>query len=99
MKTLRKIVGKTEIDRIRNQKMRESCDIQPIIEWVERRRRREWDENVTRMDAERSQGTIHQPEEDHQDIRKEDGATYSLIKTGGIKERRRRQYFARGKFI
>ena len=31
---------------------RESCGIQPINEWVERRRR-EWDEHVTRMNAER----------------------------------------------
>ena len=52
MKVLRNIVGKTKIDRIRSQQMRESCDFQPINEWVERRRR-EWDEHVTRMDAER----------------------------------------------
>ena len=32
--------------------MREFCNIQPIHEWVERRTR-EWDEHVTRMDAER----------------------------------------------
>ena len=32
MKVLRKIVGKTEIDRIRSQQIRESCDIQPIQE-------------------------------------------------------------------
>ena len=32
--------------------MRESCCIQPIIGWVERRRK-ESDEHVTRMDAER----------------------------------------------
>ena len=30
----------------------ESCVIQSINEWVERRKR-EWDEHVTRMDAER----------------------------------------------
>ena len=46
MKVLRKIVG----NRIRSQQFRESCDIQPINEWVERR---EWEEHVTRMDAER----------------------------------------------
>ena len=51
MKALRKIVGKTKIDRIRSQQIREFCDIQPVNEWVERRR--EWDEHVTRMDAER----------------------------------------------
>ena len=32
-------------------KIRESCGIQPINEWAERRR--EWDAHVTRMDAER----------------------------------------------
>ena len=51
MKVLRKIVGKTKIDRIRSQQIRESCSIQTINEWVERRRR-EWDQHVTRMDAE-----------------------------------------------
>ena len=53
MKVVRKIVGKTKIDRIRSQQIRESCGIQPINEWVERRKR-EWDEHVTRIDAERS---------------------------------------------
>ena len=51
MKVLRKIVGKTKINRIRTQQIRESCDIHPI-EWMERRRR-EWDENVMRMNAEK----------------------------------------------
>ena len=49
--------SKTKIDRIRSQQIREFCGIQPVNEWVEsrriRRRRREWDEHVTRMDAER----------------------------------------------
>ena len=40
MKVLRKIVGKTKIDRIRSQQIRQSCCIQPIYEWMERRRRR-----------------------------------------------------------
>jgi hypothetical protein len=43
MKVLRKVVGYTKIDRIRSQKIRESCGIQPINEWVERRRRK-WDQ-------------------------------------------------------
>ena len=51
MKVLKKIVGKTKIYRVRSQQIRESCGIQPIHEWVERRR--EWAEHVTRMDAER----------------------------------------------
>jgi len=50
---LRKIVGKTKIDRIRSQQIRESCGIQPIKEWMERRRRREWSQHVTRIDSER----------------------------------------------
>ena len=54
MKALRKIVGKTKIDRIRSHKIRESWDIQLINEWVgRRRRRRERDEHVTSMNAER----------------------------------------------
>ena len=44
MTVLRKIVGKTKIDRIRSQKMIESCDIN---EWVERKRR-EWNEHITK---------------------------------------------------
>ena len=52
MKVLRKKVGKTKIDRIRSQQIRESCGMQLNNEWVETRRR-EWDEYVTRMDAER----------------------------------------------
>ena len=53
MKVLSKIVGKPKIDRIRSQQIKEPCSIQPINEWVERRRRREWDKLVTRTDAER----------------------------------------------
>ena len=45
MKVLRKIVGKTKVDKIRSQQIRESCDIQTINEWVEVRKR-EWDQNV-----------------------------------------------------
>ena len=48
MKVLRKIINK-KIDRIWSQQ-NELCGIQPINEWLERRR--EWDEHVTRMDAE-----------------------------------------------
>ena len=41
MKVPRKIVGKTNIDRIRSQQIRLSCGIQPINE-CEERTRREW---------------------------------------------------------
>ena len=50
---LRKIFGKTKIGRIRNQQIGESCGLQPINAQVEKRRG-EWDEHVTRMNAERS---------------------------------------------
>ena len=43
MKVPRKIVDKTEIDRIRSQQIRESYGIQPINEWVEK------EENGTNM--------------------------------------------------
>ena len=39
--------------RIRYQQIRESVSIQTINEWVERRRKREWDEHVTIMDDQR----------------------------------------------
>ena len=39
MNVLRKIVGKTKVDRIRSQQIRESSGIQPINEWAERRRK------------------------------------------------------------
>ena len=47
------MVGKTKI-RITSQ-IKKSCGIQPIYEWLEiiRRKRREWNEHVTRTDAER----------------------------------------------
>ena len=52
MKVLKKILGKTKIrDRIRSQQIRESCGIQSISKWMERRR--ELDEHVTRIVAER----------------------------------------------
>ena len=43
---------KQKVDRIRSQQIREFWGIQPFNKWVGRRRR-EWDEHVTRMDAER----------------------------------------------
>ena len=51
MKVLRKIVGKTKMDRITSRQIGESSGIQPMNGWVGRRRR-EWDEHVTRMDSE-----------------------------------------------
>jgi hypothetical protein len=45
MKVPRKIVGKTTMDIIRIQLIRESCGIQPIKEWVERRMGRTCNKN------------------------------------------------------
>ena len=67
MKVLRIVVATTKIDRIRSQQIREFRG--PINEWVERRRR-EWGEHITRMNAER----IYLPE-DLKNVLKEDGAT------------------------
>ena len=38
MTLLRTIVGKTKINRIRGQQIKESCGIQPMNEWIEIRR-------------------------------------------------------------
>ena len=43
-KQLRKIVGKTKIDKIRSQQIKKSYSIQPLDERMERRRK--WDEHV-----------------------------------------------------
>ena len=48
MKTLRRIINKTKWDRIRNDRIRELCEIQNITFWVQRRRT-EWSEHVSRM--------------------------------------------------
>ena len=53
MIVLSNVVAKAKVGGIRSQQIRESSGIQPINEWVERTRRREWDERVTIMDAER----------------------------------------------
>ena len=68
MKVLRKIVVRTKIGKITSQQIRNSCGIKPINQWVEKRGR-EWDENITRMDAAelKSPGEIHPREEDLQD--------------------------------
>ena len=52
MNTLRRIIGKTRLDRVRNEYAREQCEIQPINDWVIRRRQ-EWNDHVSRMDANR----------------------------------------------
>ena len=44
-------MAKQKIYRIKSQQIREPCDIQPINDRM-KRRSREWDEHVTRMDTE-----------------------------------------------
>ena len=51
MKVLRKTFGKIKVNRIRNGQIREFCDIEPIKGWMGGRKK-EWDEGVTRIDAE-----------------------------------------------
>jgi hypothetical protein len=41
MKTLRRILNKTRIDKIRNERVHEICEIHNITSWVQRRRT-EW---------------------------------------------------------
>jgi len=48
MKTLRTIIGKTRIDRIRNTNIREQCGVQDIVRWG-RQRKRYWYAHVRRM--------------------------------------------------
>ena len=48
MKTLRRITNKTKWDRARKDMVGESCEIQNIISWVQRRRT-EWSEHISRM--------------------------------------------------
>ena len=60
---------KTKIDKI-SQQIRESCGIQPINQWVERRIIK-WNEHVTRMYAER----LVMPEKGLQDALKEERAS------------------------
>ena len=76
----RKINDKSKIGTIKSQQIRESFSVQRINEWVEkrRRRRREWDEHITRMEAERlvKISRDNKPAEINlQDARKEDRST------------------------
>ena len=56
-------VGKTKIDRIRSQQISESYGIQPINQWA--KRRREWDEHVTRNVTTERRGQKKIDDEDH----------------------------------
>ncbi|XP_057652719.1 uncharacterized protein LOC130891773 [Diorhabda carinulata] len=52
MKVLRKITGKTLLDRERSDDIRQKCRVENINEWV-LSRKREWDEHISRMSEER----------------------------------------------
>jgi len=49
--TSRKTVVKTRLDHVGNQNIREQCGIQPIGEWVNKRRQ-EWNKHISRMTEE-----------------------------------------------
>jgi len=49
MKTLRTIMGKTKIYRIRNTDIREQCGVHDIVRWG-RQRKRYWYAHVRRME-------------------------------------------------
>jgi hypothetical protein len=48
IKVLRKIIGKTRRDRISNEFIRQTCNIQNIADWITCRRH-EWNEHIKRM--------------------------------------------------
>jgi hypothetical protein len=48
MNTLRKTVGETRLDHVRNQDIREQCGIQPIGDWVNKSRE-ELNNHISRM--------------------------------------------------
>jgi hypothetical protein len=48
MKTLRRIINKTKWDRTRIDRIWESCEIQNITSWVQKRKI-EWSEHISRM--------------------------------------------------
>jgi hypothetical protein len=50
---LRKIVGKTRLDHVRNQDVRELCGIQPIGQWVNEGKE-EWNSHISRMTEDRT---------------------------------------------
>jgi hypothetical protein len=52
MNTLRKSVAKARLAHVTNRDVRQQCGIQPIGEWV-LKRREEWDNHVSRMTEDR----------------------------------------------
>ena len=58
MKTLRRIINKTRRDRMRNESIRETCGIQNITSWVQRRRT-EWSMHISRVAEDRLVRKVH----------------------------------------
>lgn len=52
MKVLRKIAGKTLLDRERSDNIRKMCGVEEVNEWI-LRRKHEWNAHIDRMDHER----------------------------------------------
>lgn len=52
MKILRSILGKTRRDRVRNDVIRDKCQVKDVVRWG-RQRKREWHEHVERMTEDR----------------------------------------------
>jgi hypothetical protein len=48
MNTLRNAVGKTQFDNVSNQHIRQQSGIQPIGEWILKRREK-WDNHISKM--------------------------------------------------
>jgi hypothetical protein len=58
MKTLRRIPNNTRIDKIRNERIRETGEIQNITSWVQRRRM-EWSLHISRVTEDRLVRKVH----------------------------------------
>ena len=56
--TLRRMINKTKQDRVRNDRIRELCEIQNITSWVQRRRT-EWSEHISTMADDRLVKKVH----------------------------------------
>ena len=59
MKTLRRVINKTKWDRVRNDRIRELCEIQKKHNIMGTKRRTEWSEHVSRMADDRLVKKVH----------------------------------------
>ena len=51
MRVLRRIAGKTLLDRERNESIRRACKVENVNEWI-LSRKEEWNDHISRMDSE-----------------------------------------------